>query len=141
MGKINPRVPGYRFHRNLRAGEKKEAVGWVSPTEEKKFFKRCKRIFTALKGDKKVFKMFLIIKNNWTTKNLCFDCGRPYESIKRTVVRNGKQICLHDSNAYYSPDKTKLTTAEQRRISDNLRPNEVALKSTDGTIGIYERNK
>lgn len=128
--KINPNAGGYRFHSNVKSRRLyavDQRLGWVDRL----------RVFIGLK--KRNDRSSSIFNN---PKRICSTCNKPYDSIVQSGIgEDGIKWCRHDQESKSDYDPTRLTTAEQRRISDRLKPNEVAIKHYDGTIAILERTK
>lgn len=72
------------------------------------------------------------------SNEICGICGKPnitgYVKIKTTVKG---LVCDHERPVVYRDPQ--LTQGEEKRISEKLKPNEVAVKGEDGIIRIIER--
>lgn len=72
-------------------------------------------------------------------RKVCDVCGKKYlHALRWGYGDKGKKWCLHDNPSKVDP--TKLTAGERKRVADKLKPNEVAVKGSDGIIRICERS-
>lgn len=71
-------------------------------------------------------------------KKVCDVCGKKYEFSLRVLYEKGERFCIHDQSS--SKDPTQLTSSEKSRVASKLKPNEMAIKGTDGIIRICERS-
>lgn len=72
-----------------------------------------------------------------SSSNVCGVCQKKYKFSIKTGFSSGKEWCIHDQ--FKNGDPRQLTGFEQKRINAKLKPNETAVKGSDGIIRIIER--